>query len=158
MVSSDPLALRSANITTCSSVIQVPVLNLISNIKERAGWCHIRVGGNTQENAQLVASLPNGTILAKDNAAVTGTTQTPPIEYTPDLLYMLSNISSLVGAKWSLGIPFFNTTPFSLAIVERSQQILGSNLFGYQAGNEPDLYSAHGHRNAVSARPLGPYA
>ena len=49
-----------------------------------------------------------------------------------------------------VGIPFFNTTPFSLEIVESGQQILGDNLLGFQAGNEPDLYVSHGHRPSVA--------
>lgn len=48
------------------------------------------------------------------------------------------------------GIPFFNTTPFSLEIVEDGQQILGEYLLGFQAGNEPDLYVDHGHRPSVA--------
>ena len=39
------------------------------------------------------------------------------------------------------GVPFFNTTPYSLDIVEQGQQILGDNLLAFQAGNEPDLYA-----------------
>ena len=50
-----------------STVLQVPFLNLMANIKDRAGALHIRVGGNTQETATLVDSLPNGLILSKDN-------------------------------------------------------------------------------------------
>lgn len=50
-----------------SSVLQVPFLNLMANIKDRAGAVHIRVGGNTQETATLVDSLPDGLILEKDN-------------------------------------------------------------------------------------------
>ena len=49
------------------------------------------------------------------------------------------------------GIPFFNTTPFALEIVEQGQEILGNYLLGFQAGNEPDLYAAHGHRPSVSS-------
>jgi hypothetical protein len=45
----------------------VPFLNLMANIKDRAGALHIRVGGNTQETATMVDSLPNGEILSKDN-------------------------------------------------------------------------------------------
>jgi len=51
-----------------STVLQVPFLNLMANIKERVGSVYIRVGGNTQETASLVDSLPNGEILYKDNA------------------------------------------------------------------------------------------
>jgi hypothetical protein len=49
-----------------------------------------------------------------------------------------------------LGIPFIDAQNVSLAIVEHGQTILGSNLLGFQAGNEPDLYAAHGHRPSVS--------
>ena len=48
------------------------------------------------------------------------------------------------------GIPFFNTTPFALEIVEAGQAILGDRLLGLQSGNEPDLYVAHDHRASVS--------
>ncbi|TFY66769.1 hypothetical protein EVG20_g4322, partial [Dentipellis fragilis] len=129
-----------------SSIIEVPFLNLMANIKERAGNVRVRVGGNTQESAELVPSLANNSIISKDYAAVTGTTNTPPLEYTADLLYMMANISSLASVHWYLGIPFFNTTPFSLQIMEAAQPILGSYLLGLQAGNEPDLYINHGHR------------
>ena len=37
-------------------------------LKDRAGSVYIRVGGNTQESASLVDSLPNNAILSKDNA------------------------------------------------------------------------------------------
>ena len=50
----------------------------------------------------------------------------------------------------NIGIPFFNTTPFALEIVESGQQILGEYLLGFQAGNEPDLYAAHNHRPQVA--------
>jgi hypothetical protein len=49
-----------------------------------------------------------------------------------------------------VGIPFVNAQNVSLAIVEHGQSILGNHLLGFQAGNEPDLYSAHGHRPSVS--------
>ena len=140
----------------------------MANIVERAGWVQVRVGGNTQENAELVPSLPNGTILAKDYSNASGPTSTPPLEFTADLLYLMANISQLTNTHWYLGpslftpcpppslklvntgIPFFNTTPFALAIVEQGQQILGDYLLAFQAGNEPDLYAAHGHRPSVS--------
>ena len=58
----------------------------------------VRVGGNTQENAELKPGpLENNTILTKDYANSQNPTGTPPIEYTPDLIYMMNNISELVG-------------------------------------------------------------
>ncbi|KAH8977414.1 hypothetical protein EDB92DRAFT_1999798 [Lactarius akahatsu] len=130
---------------------QVPFLNLMANLVERVGWVQVRVGGNSQENAELVESLPNGAMLAKDTNNTSNPTGTPPLAFTTDLLYLMANISSLTNTHWYLGIPFFNTTPFSLEIVENGQQILGDYLIGFQAGNEPDLYGArsHGHRPSV---------
>jgi hypothetical protein len=128
-----------------STFLNVPFLNLMSNIAERAGEVHIRCGGNTQESAALVESNPSGRILEKDYSAVSGTTNTPPIDYTIDLLYVLGNISSLVNVKWFLGIPF-NDTNFRMAIVQEGSKILGDNLLGLQAGNEPDFYGQFGRR------------
>ncbi|KAF8486953.1 hypothetical protein DFH94DRAFT_621281 [Russula ochroleuca] len=124
-----------------SSLLQVPFLNLMANIKERVGWVQVRVGGNTQESAELVQSLPNGITLAKDLSSAFNPTGTPPLAYTPDLLYLMGNISSLTNTRWYLGVPFFNNTPYSLGIVQQGQQILGDNLIAFQAGNEPDLYA-----------------
>lgn len=129
-----------------SSVIQVPFLNLMANLQQRAGAIKIRVGGNTQETATLVESTPDGRILEKDILGVSNPTQTPPLIFTPDVLYMMRNISSFVNARWFLGIPFNDTTNFRLDIVNRGQAILGDYLIGIQAGNEPDLYVRHGHR------------
>lgn len=60
--------------------------------------------------------------------------------YTRDMFYMASNISSLVNVKWFFGIPFNDSVNWRLAIAEGSTQILGDNLLGLQAGNEPDFY------------------
>ncbi|KAJ7123527.1 hypothetical protein C8R44DRAFT_783972 [Mycena epipterygia] len=132
-----------------ASFIQVPFLNLLANIVQRAGSVRVRVGGNSQESATLVpaSSIPDGKILQKNLTGVTGTTQTPPLEYSDELLYMMNNISNLVNVKWFLGIPWFND-PFNLDIIASSQAILGDRVIGYQAANEPDLYFAHGHRNS----------
>ncbi|KAF7290147.1 Glyco-hydro-79C domain-containing protein [Mycena indigotica] len=129
-----------------SSLIQVPFLNLMANIQQRAGSVMVRVGGNTQESAKLVDSLPNGRILMKDLQNVTGTTQTPPLDYTTDMLYLMRNVSSFVNVHWFLGIPWFVTKPFDTAIVTASDLILGDYLLGLQASNEPDMYVLHQHR------------
>lgn len=38
----------------------------MANLQQRSGKVHVRVGGNTQETAVLVDSLPDGKILQKD--------------------------------------------------------------------------------------------
>ena len=61
--------------------------------------------------------------------------------YTPEILYLLANVSSLVNVKWYLGVPLNDSTDIRLEIAQYGQQILGDNLIGLQVGNEPDLYA-----------------
>lgn len=153
-----------------SSLIQVPFLNLMANLQERAGTVHIRVGGNTQETASLVDEIADYRDIQKDYSQTTNPTATPPLVYNRDILYMMANISDFVNVKWYLGayfsplssslcelsnlcttgIPFNDTSNFRLQIAEVGQAILGEDLIGLQVGNEPDLYSHHGHRPDVS--------
>lgn len=69
----------------------------------------------------MVPSLAGGSTLEKDKNGLynpvcrlvhgsiaisihlTSQTQTPPLVYTPEILYMMSNISSLVNVDWFLG-------------------------------------------------------
>ena len=44
----------------------VPFLNFMSIVAERAGAVHVRVGGNTQDTAYVVDSLPDGKFLEKN--------------------------------------------------------------------------------------------
>lgn len=143
----------------------------MANLQERAGSIHIRVGGNTQETASLVDEIPNYRDIMKDYSKTTNPTATPPLVYNRDILYMMANISDFVNVKWYLGpqpssltcalglictcvgIPFNDTSNFRLQIAEVGQAILGDNLIGLQVGNEPDLYSRHGHRPDVSPIP-----
>ena len=60
--------------------------------------------------------------------------------YTRDMFYIANNISSLVNVKWFLGIPFNDSVNWRIGIAEEGQQILGTNLAGLQAANEPDFY------------------
>ncbi|KAF8217162.1 glycoside hydrolase family 79 protein [Mycena galopus ATCC 62051] len=136
-----------------STLLQVPFLNLMANLQQRAGSVRIRVGGNTQETAKLVDELPDNRVLQKNLTAVFGPTSTPPLDYTRELLYMMGNISSLVNVRWFLGIPWFVTQPFDLAIIPAAEEILGDYLMGLQVANEPDLYVQHQHRNSS----YGPY-
>ncbi|GBE86864.1 glycoside hydrolase family 79 protein [Sparassis latifolia] len=114
------------------SFLQTPFLNLMALISERAGGVRIRVGGNTQDFAVEVSTLPDYKDIEKDKED----TNNP----------MLNNVSSLVGAKWWLGIPFNDTSDLRLQIVELGEAILGDNIIGFQLGNEPDQYAGHGHR------------
>lgn len=55
------------------SLIQVPFLNLIANLQERAGQVMIRIGGNTQDSAVFVDQLDNGRAIAKEKTSLTQT-------------------------------------------------------------------------------------
>ncbi|KAL4062162.1 glycoside hydrolase family 79 protein [Scleroderma yunnanense] len=131
-----------------SSYIQVPFLNLMSALRQRGGEVRIRVGGNTQESAALVDTLPNGDMILKEPSNLNDPTSTPALRYTTDAIYMLGNISSLVDIKWFLGLPFNDTSNLRLQIAELAEAVLdpGGHLLGLQVGNEPDLYASHGLR------------
>ena len=51
------------------------------------------------------------------------------------------------GLRYDIGLPFLNTTPFDLTIVQVAQSILGDRLLGIQAGEIP---LANSSRRAVS--------
>lgn len=118
-----------------SSLLQVPFLNLMALITERAGEVDIRVGGNTQEYAVEVSSLPDYKAIVKDGDDTTNPvnslcrsgetgvtdpplqTETPTLLFTPELIYMLANVSSLVNVKWYLGRR--NLSPLPRAKLDR---------------------------------------
>ncbi|KAF7302487.1 Glyco-hydro-79C domain-containing protein [Mycena chlorophos] len=129
-----------------STRIQPPFLNLLSNVQARGGSVRIRIGGNSQDTATLVQSLADGKDMEKQKQVTQNPTDTPALLYTPDVLYMLSNISHLVNVDWYLGIPLNDTTDLRLAIAEYGESILGDRIIAFQVGNEPDQYANHGHR------------
>ncbi|KAI0087559.1 hypothetical protein BDY19DRAFT_236771 [Irpex rosettiformis] len=129
-----------------SGHINVPFLNFMALLAERAGEVVIRVGGNTQDYATLVDKTPNGGILGKVQEDTANPTNTPTLVYTEDLLYLMGNISSFLPIDWFLGVPFNDTQNMHMDIVERGERILGERVLGFQVGNEPDLYARHQHR------------
>ncbi|KIJ18005.1 glycoside hydrolase family 79 protein [Paxillus involutus ATCC 200175] len=129
-----------------SSFLQVPFLNLMANLRERAGSVRVRLGGNTQDYATLVSSTPDGAALEKYYDKESNPTDTPPLIFTSEIIKMMAGISALTNVRWYLGVPFNDTSNWRLQIAEVGESILGDYLVGLQAGNEPDLYSRHGHR------------
>lgn len=120
-------------------------LNYMANIQNRAGVGPvIRVGGNTQEKSSIFAGgLPEGGCIQKVKATDTPT-DTPTISYSPDLLYTLANISSLIGIEWYFGLAFNQSSSATISdnvalAAGYAQQILGPHLRGLALGNEPDL-------------------
>ncbi|KAG2129513.1 glycoside hydrolase family 79 protein [Suillus bovinus] len=131
-----------------ATYLQVPFLNLMAILRERAGEILIRVGGNTQETAVLVDSLPGGVMVSKVRGITGDVTSTPMLLYTAEVFYTMANISALVNTKWFLGIPFNDTSNLRLGIAEVGEAVLSGPgyLLGFQVGNEPDLYAAHDAR------------
>ncbi|KAF8056971.1 glycoside hydrolase family 79 protein [Lyophyllum atratum] len=128
-----------------ASHIQVPFLNLLGQIQQRAGGIHIRMGGNTQDFAYHVDHIEDGHATAKEKSDPKNPTLTPAVLYTDEFFHIAANVSSLVNVGWYLGIPF-NDTNWRLIIAQKGQAILGDGLLGLQAGNEPDYYLSHKHR------------
>ncbi|KAF9529921.1 hypothetical protein CPB83DRAFT_851818 [Crepidotus variabilis] len=131
-----------------SSFIAPTFLNLMSNLVERASGVVVRIGGNTQEFAVMVDSLPSGKTFGKADSGSNATTKTPSVLYTRDMFYMCGNVSSMLNVKWFMGIPFNDSVNWRLTIMEEGQRILGDNLLAFQAGNEPDFYVDFGRRQA----------
>ncbi|KAG1786339.1 uncharacterized protein HD556DRAFT_1485636 [Suillus plorans] len=130
-----------------SSFLQVPFLNLMANLRQRGGSVRVRVGGNTQETATLVASTPDGAALEKDYAGIANPTATLPLVFATEIIKMMAEISALTNVYC---VPFNDTQHWRLQIAEVGEAMLGNYLIGLQGGNEPDLYSRHGHRPDVS--------
>ncbi|KAG1831103.1 hypothetical protein EV424DRAFT_1575213 [Suillus variegatus] len=133
-----------------SPFLQVPFLNLMANLRQRGGSVRVRVGGNTQETATLVASTPDGAALEKDYAGIANPTATLPLVFTTEIIKMMAEMSALTDVYWYMGMPFNDTQYWRLQIAEVGEAMLGNYLIGLQGGNEPDLYSRHGHRPDVS--------
>ena len=75
----------------------------MATLASRGGEVHIRVGGNTQDYATLIDSLPQGNVIHKMAQETNNPTATPTLFFTRDLLYMMNNISHFVPVKWYLG-------------------------------------------------------
>ena len=69
---------------------------------------------------------------------------TPIVNYAPELLYVMSNISAHVNAQWYFGLAFNETDvagpiPNIHIAAKYAEDILGEHLLGLVIGNEPDL-------------------
>ncbi|KAG8773967.1 hypothetical protein FRC12_002210 [Ceratobasidium sp. 428] len=136
-----------------STILMVPFLNYLANIRARGGSVAVRVGGNSQDQSFLVdpSQVPNGGIIGKTRQpGASGPTETPDVVFTEDLLMMMKNIGDLVNANFYFGLNFKNPDNETNAVLvaKTTEDILGDRLLGFQLGNEPDLYAAHNRRNS----------
>ncbi|KAJ3792178.1 glycoside hydrolase family 79 protein [Lentinula aff. detonsa] len=106
----------------CESILQVPFLNILATILQRSGTVRVRIGGNSQDTASQVASLDDGK------------TETPPLVFTPDLMYMMRNMY--------IEFLFNPLSDYRIGVQAGETETL------QYIGNEPDLYAAHGHRSS----------
>jgi hypothetical protein len=132
-----------------ANTLKPQFLNYLANIQNRAGRGPVvRVGGNTQDSSTLyLDSFANGDNIEKIKIGQDkygNAINTPVINFSLDLFYVMSNISSLVGTEWFFGLAFNESDVTELSqntpvVAEYAQKILGSNLRGLIVGNEPDL-------------------
>ncbi|WWD17633.1 hypothetical protein CI109_102074 [Kwoniella shandongensis] len=148
------LSVANSLMGSSSRNLKVPFLNYMANIQTRAGAGPlIRVGGNSQEDSTIFTDgLEDNAVLDKIKVSA-GVTDTPVINYSPELFYLMANVTSLVGAEWFFGLAFNESTvdtPTGNVPIAATyaQQILGSSLRGLSVGNEPDLYVDHNKRAA----------
>ncbi|KAG8936132.1 hypothetical protein FRC03_011153 [Tulasnella sp. 419] len=120
-------------------------LNHLGVLQERGGSIAIRVGGNTQDKAQIVDSLPNGAIIGKTKNPNTGPTDTPIVQFTDHVFRAMAQVSSLLNVNYFFGVPFLNTNADGNAsrVVAAARQFLGDRLLGLQMANEINLYAKH---------------
>ncbi|KAG5633300.1 hypothetical protein H0H81_009005, partial [Sphagnurus paluster] len=85
-----------------ASHIQVPFLNLMGQLQQRAGGVHIRMGGNTQDFAYYVPNIDAGHATAKEKSDPKNPTLTPAVLFSDELFHLAANISSLVNVRWYL--------------------------------------------------------
>ncbi|KAF8671176.1 Glycosyl hydrolase family 79 C-terminal beta domain [Rhizoctonia solani] len=168
------LSVANRVIGTNSSVLAVPFLNHIINIANRGGKVRIRVGGNTQERALLrPEGLEGGKILIKTGQSAT-TTDTPHVEFAPELVKMLANVAQLVPSEMYLrsaadanrhhysrqGLNFMDINDGMANQVQfavLAEQLLGDSLHGIAVGNEPDLYELENHGKRPAPYPFDQY-
>ncbi|KAH7106564.1 hypothetical protein BKA62DRAFT_299249 [Auriculariales sp. MPI-PUGE-AT-0066] len=131
-----------------ASWVRPQFLNLMSTLKDRGGSPVLRLGGNSQEKAYLVDSLPGGVASLRESIGPSGFTNTPTLVYTKGIVEAMRQASDLLGITWFMGIPMNQTSPARLEIVEMAEPILGDYLLTWQLGNEPDLYVNHNYRPA----------
>lgn len=122
----------------------------------------VRVGGNSQEASTLYTQgFANNMIIEKvkvdgvgdnrvfhpnssDLLSILLQTVTPTINYSPDIFYMMANVSNIVDAHWFFGLSFNQSavetqSPNVPLVAQTAQQMLGYHLLGLQLSNEPDL-------------------
>jgi len=143
------LSIANVILGKSAGTLKPQFLNYLANIQNRAGRGPVvRVGGNTQDSSTLyLDSFEGGDNIQKIKIGQDkygNAINTPVINYSVDLFYVMANITSLVGTEWFFGLAFNESdtqilTHNAPVVAEYAQKILGSSLRGLIVGNEPDL-------------------
>ena len=122
--------------------------NLIANLAKVAGVppC-FRIGGNTQDNAIYQASYTNSFFGRNPNATTRDVTGYVPFDndiYGPGLFDALLKFPA--GTQFIFGLNLAYQNPDYIAQITSAARAalsaLGSNLYSFEIGNEPDLYAS----------------
>jgi hypothetical protein len=123
--------------------------NLIANLKSLAGVgpC-IRIGGNTQDNAQYEANFTEATIGRNPNPTLQPTiVGYVPFDndiYGPELFKALGTFPAGTQFIYGLNLAYDNPDYLQRITTTASAVLsaLNQNLYSFEIGNEPDLYDS----------------
>ncbi|OCB88494.1 hypothetical protein A7U60_g4402 [Sanghuangporus baumii] len=120
--------------------------NYLSNIRARmSNPLRIRMGGNSMDGSQYVASQQNMITLTDPDAYYNDV----PCDFGPMLFDVLNAMSDTVGEmQFILGLSMRDPDQYDniIELTAASRDKFGGRLDSLLLGNEPDLYAGHGER------------
>jgi hypothetical protein len=123
--------------------------NLLNNLKQLAGVSPcIRVGGNTQDYALYKESYTGAQIGRNSNPTVNSTIKgNVPFDndvYGPELFKALGTFPAGTNFIFGLNLAYDNSDYMSqiTGAAKAALSALNDNLYSFEIGNEPDLYSS----------------
>ncbi|PPQ64619.1 hypothetical protein CVT24_008356 [Panaeolus cyanescens] len=153
-----------------TSTIPPIMTNYLQGIRRRLGDhpLRLRVGGNSMDTS--VYDSNQGSPMVQLRGVDTGNINNQPANYGPVLWDVLSRVSSNIGgASYLVGLSLMKPDDPAVPVIAgqcidtlalpiikvvlntaHATQKLGSNLDAFLLGNEPDLYTKHGHRPGIA--------
>ncbi|KAG8689837.1 hypothetical protein FRC11_000282 [Ceratobasidium sp. 423] len=109
----------------------------------------------TFEHAASLQGIPRLNLVPTEGSRRSRAEQTeaPLIYFSPELIYSMKNVSSLIPTEYYFGLNWIDPNNFTnlVLVAETVDSTLGDDLLALQLGSEPDLYDRHGKR------PQNPY-
>ncbi|KAF9057944.1 glycoside hydrolase family 79 protein [Panaeolus papilionaceus] len=135
-----------------TSTIPLPMLNHLQGIRRRLGDnpLRLRVGGNSMDTS--IYNPNGGSPMVQLSGVNTNNTNNQPADYGPLLWDVLAKVSSNIGGiSYLVGLSLMNPDDPSVPIIAAdASKKLDSALDAFLLGNEPDLYTGHGHRPNIA--------